>query len=104
MSIDLKKGDTIKVMAGKDRSKTGKVVGVDRKSGLLTVEGVNIRTRFERSKRQNQKGQKVQFPAPFNPSKVMLVCPNCGQITRIGHVIASSGKKLRACKKCKSSF
>jgi large subunit ribosomal protein L24 len=102
--VSLKKGDTVTVITGKDKSKQGKIVSVDRKSGTITVEGVNIRTRFERPRKQGQKGQKVQFPAPLDPSKAMLICPSCGNPTRVGFQIQENGKKLRSCKKCKATF
>ncbi len=100
--IIFKKGDTVKVLSGKDRGKTGKIVSVDRLAGRVTVEGVNLHTRHERPKRQGQKGQKVQLPSPMNPSKLMLVCGNCGKQTRIGFEIDQQGGKYRVCKKCKT--
>ncbi|MEK9181296.1 MAG: 50S ribosomal protein L24 [Patescibacteria group bacterium] len=104
MNINFKKGDTVKVLAGKDRGKSGKVVAVDYKRGRVTVEGVNIRTRHQRARKAGQKGQKVQFPAGLDPSKLMLACPRCGKFTRIAHKTESSGKKMRMCKKCQGTF
>ena len=103
-AINLKKGDTVKVLAGKDRGKTGKVVAVDHKLYRVTVEGINLHTRHERPRKARQKGQKVQLPSPMNPAKLMLICPRCGKPTRIAHKIEESGKKLRMCKKCKGTF
>lgn len=103
-SLSLKKGDTVVVLAGRDRGKRGKIVNVDRKRFRLTVEGVNLRVRHQRARRQGQKGQKVTLPYPLHPAKVMLICPNCGKPTRIGHLLNEAGSKLRTCKKCKASF
>ena len=96
----IKKGDTVKILSGKDRSKTGKVLAVDSHTGRTIVEGRNMLTRHEKAKRADKKGQKIQFAAPINISKLMLVCPNCGKAARAGNKVADKGKKLRVCKKC----
>ncbi len=98
-TTNLKKGDSVQVLAGKDKGKKGKILSVDRKNGKVTVEGVNIVHKFEKRKGQTA-GQKVSFPAYMTASKVQLVCPNCGKATRIGHKILENGKKQRVCKKC----
>lgn len=97
----IKKGDTVKILIGKDRGETGKVVFVSSKSGKATVEGRNIYTRHERPKKAGQKGQKVMFPRPLQISNLMLVCPHCGKPTRVGHLVDQEGVKTRVCKKCK---
>jgi large subunit ribosomal protein L24 len=102
--LKLKKGDTVKMLAGRDKGKTGKVVAVDRKDFSITVEGINLITRFQRAKKAGQKGQRVRLPASFSPSKVMVVCPNCGKTTRVGFEQSPEGKKLRKCKKCLRIF
>lgn len=98
----LKKGDNVKVRAGKDLGKSGKIIAVDRKTGKITVEGVNIHHRFEK-KRGNQGGQKVAFPGQMTAGKVMLICPSCGKPTRIGYKILDNGKKQRICNKCEKA-
>jgi large subunit ribosomal protein L24 len=107
MKLNLKKGDEIKVMAGKDKGKTGKILEVDPKSGRIVAEGVNIHTRFARptstSRRQSNKGQRLEVAAPLNISKVMLICPNCGKTTRVGREVTDSGTN-RKCKKCGKTF
>ena len=97
----LKKGDTVQILSGKDRGKTGKVLLVAKKSGRVTVEGRNLITRHERPKKQGQKGQKIQVPMPLHVSNLMLVCPHCGKLTRVAHHIDDKGIKTRMCKKCK---
>jgi large subunit ribosomal protein L24 len=103
VNTSLKKGDNVAVLTGKDAGKTGKVISVDRKTGKITVEGVNVRHRFEKPK-GNKAGQKVSFPAQMHAGKVMLVCPECGKQTRIGYKILENGNKQRVCKKCQKSI
>lgn len=98
-TLNLKKGDTVKILAGKDKGKTGKILEVFPKEARVVVEGANIHTRFSRPKKQGEKGQKMQLPGAMNISKVMLICPNCGKPTRVGHDLTEKGS-LRKCKKC----
>jgi large subunit ribosomal protein L24 len=91
----IKKGDTVKVLAGKEKGKTGKVLEVFPKQSRLSVEGMNIHVRFSRPKRQGEKGQRLELPAPMNVSKVMLICPHCGQATRSGQKCRHCGKDIR---------
>lgn len=99
--MHVKKGDTVKVLKGKDRGKTGKILEVSQKLGKATVEGLNLYFRHERPKQARQKGQKIQFPRPLEISNLMLICPNCGKPTRTGHLVDEKGIKSRVCKKCK---
>lgn len=103
-TLSLKKGDTVRVLSGKDKGTAGKIIFVDPKRSLATVEGVNIRVRHQRPKRQGQKGQTVRLPYPLPRARLMLICPNCGKPTRIARSINEAGKKMRMCKKCKSTF
>jgi len=99
MKMNIKKGDTVKVLAGKDRGKSGKVLEVLPKAGRAIVEGLNIRVRFSRPRRANEKGQRLELPAAMNMSKLMVLCPNCGKPTRVGHEM-SGDRNFRKCKKC----
>jgi large subunit ribosomal protein L24 len=99
----LKKGDQVKVLAGKDKGKNGKILQVDRKEGKVVVEGVNQHHRFEKPK-GNKAGQRVTFSAFMPVSKVQLVCPSCGKSTRIGNKILENGKKHRVCKACEKAI
>lgn len=103
-TFKLKKGDTVKVLAGRDRGKTGKIIKVDPKAAKATVEGLNLLSRHQRPKRTGQKGQKVQVPMPLPAGRLMLVCPNCGKPTRIGYQTSEKGGKQRSCKKCQRVF
>lgn len=97
--FNIKKGDTVKVLSGKEKGKTGKVLEVFPKENRFTLEGLNIRVCFSRPKRQGEKGQRLELPAPINASKVMLVCPHCGKPTRVGRESTENGN-LRKCKQC----
>ena len=99
--MKIKKGDQVKILSGKDRGKMGKVLIAYPKEGKITVEGVNILTRHRRSRKQGQKGEKVQVSMPFDASNVLLVCGSCKKPTRAGFKIIDSGK-IRICKKCAS--
>ncbi len=91
----IKKGDTVKVIAGKDKDKEGKVVSVDRKNNKVVVEGINKITKHEKPSVANQNGGIVQKEAPIDASNVMYV--HKGKATRIGFKI-ENGKKVRYAK------
>ena len=109
--MKIKKGDNVKILIGKDRGKTGKVLQVLHKSGKdvrVVVEGLNLRYKHLRPRRQGEKGQRIMFPAPMNISNIILICPKCGKPTRVGYKVrdkkveTSREKKQRVCKKCKA--
>ena len=100
-SNKIRKGDTVKVLTGKDKGKTAKVITVNPKDGRITVEGLNVYKKHVRPKRQGEKGEIVQVIRPINSSNLMLVCSNCNKATRIGYRLEND-KKVRYCKKCKS--
>ena len=97
--MKIKKNDNVLIISGKDRGKKGKVISVFPKKERLLVEGVNMRKKHIRPKREEEKGQVVEMPAPLHISNVKLVCPKCGQATRLGAKM-SGGKKYRVCRKC----
>lgn len=99
--MNIKKGDTVKILAGKDRDKVGKVIKVDLKSRKLIVEGVNLYKKHMRPKRQGEKGEVIQINRPIDVSNLMLVCPGCKQPTRISFRFEENNK-FRYCKKCQS--
>jgi large subunit ribosomal protein L24 len=99
--MNIKKGDKVKILAGKDKGKTGKVLQVFNKKDRISVEGINLLFKNMRPKKQGEKGQRIQFPAPMQISNISLVCPKCGKITRVGYKILENKKKARICKKCK---
>ena len=93
--LRIKKGDTVKVLSGKDRGRTGKVLSVLPKAGKLVVENINSHTRFERSKQAGHPGKKIEFFSPMSVAKVMLVDPNSGEATRVGYKFLENGSKQR---------
>ena len=95
-TMKIKKGDTVKVMAGKDNGKEGKVISVDRKNNKVLVEGVNMVTKHTKPSAANQNGGIIQKEAPIDASNVMYV--HKGQTTRIGFKIEND-KKVRFAKK-----
>lgn len=97
--LHLKKADQVRVLSGKDKGKIGKILQVLPKAGKVVVEGVNIHVRFQRPKRQGEKGQRLELPAALNISKVMLICPHCSKATRINKAASERGN-FRKCKKC----
>lgn len=101
--INIKKGDKVKVISGKDKGKIASVLRMMPKERRIIADGVNIITRHLRPRKQGEKGQKAVVPGPLNISKVMLICPKCDRPTRVGHLIVD-GDKLRQCKKCKETI
>lgn len=98
--MKLRKGDLIKIISGNDKGKQGKVSAVFPQTGKIVIEGVNIRKKHVKPRKQGQKGELVRIPAPFPASRAMLVCPKCGKATRVGSKINDSGQKARVCKRC----
>lgn len=93
----------VKVITGKDRGKTGKVLRVDSAMQKASVEGVNIFKKHSRPKRQGEKGEIVMVTRPMQLANLMLVCSACGKATRVGmHV--EKNTKSRMCKQCGASF
>jgi len=101
--MKIKKGDNVLVVSGKDKGKTGKVLRSLPKEKKITVEGVNLKQKHLKPKKQGEKGQIVKSAAFFDVSNVKIICPKCGKPARIGYKIVS-GKKSRICKKCKSEI
>ena len=98
-SLKIKKNDKVVVLSGKDRGKTGKVLGTVPSEAKVVVEGINMVTCHIKPRKQGEEGGIIQRETPIYTSKVMLVCPKCGKPTRVGHTVID-GEKVRACKKC----
>jgi len=94
-TLIIKKGDMVKILSGREKGKSGKVLEVFPKVNRLSIEGLNIRVRFSRPKRQGEKGQRLELPAPMDVSKVMLICPHCSKPTRLGKKCMHCGKDIR---------
>ncbi len=97
--MKIRSNDTVVVLSGKDKGKTGKVLRVDVKGQKVVVVGVNVATKHQAPRRQGQEGGIIKVETPIYASKVQLVCPKCGKPTRVGFKV-ENGKKTRICKKC----
>ncbi|NCP17087.1 50S ribosomal protein L24 [Candidatus Kuenenbacteria bacterium CG_4_9_14_3_um_filter_39_14] len=111
--MKFKKGDTLKILKGKDQGKTGKVLKViispqSKSKDKIIIEGINLRYKHIRPKRAGEKGQRIMFPFALSVANAQLVCPKCGQPTRIGYQVLAKApettreKKQRVCKKCRA--
>jgi large subunit ribosomal protein L24 len=103
--IEIKREDTVKVLSGRDRGKTGRVLQVNRETGKVLVEHVMMIKRHTRPNPAKQiKGGIAERESPINASNVMVVCPQCHKATRIGHhvdaVAGGKSRRTRVCRKC----
>ena len=94
-TMKIKKGDTVKVIAGKDKDKEGKVIAVDQKNGTVLVEGVNMRTKHAKPSASNPEGRILHQEGPIDASNVMYV--HKGKATRVGFKL-DGDKKVRVAK------
>mgnify|MGYP004652879229 CR=1 FL=1 len=97
--MKVKKGDTVQVLAGNDKGKTGEVLEVIPKDLKVVVKGINVRKKHIKPRKQGEEGGIIPVECAINSSKVNVVCPKCGKATRIGYKIEND-KKVRICKKC----
>lgn len=102
--MKIKKDDKVKMLAGKDKGKSGKVLQVLPQRGRVSVEGLNLLIKHLRPQKRGDKGQRIEFPSFVDASNVAVICPKCGKTTRIGSKVIKGEngkeKKLRTCKKC----
>ena len=105
-TLHVKKGDTVMVISGTDKGKTGKVLEVSPNEGKVIVEKIKMISKHVKPRREGQAGGIVKGESPLYASKVMLVCPKCGVATRVGHALDKNGNKVRVCKqpKCGHQF
>lgn len=112
VKLRIRKGDTVKVIAGKDKGKTGKILRAFPKTNKVLVEGVNIIIKHQKARQTGkagrsgaqeiQEGGRIEKPAPLYAPKVMLVCPNCHLPTRVQYEFRAgegklSSRKYRVC-------
>lgn len=102
-SMFIRKGDKVRVIAGKDKGKEGRVLRTSPTQSRLFVEGVNIQKRHTRPSQRNPQGGIVEIEGPIHVSNVMLVCPSCSEATRIGRT-REDGIRQRVCKKCEKEI
>ena len=103
--VHVKTGDEVIVIQGKDRGKKGKVLQVSPSEGKVIVENVNVVSKHVKPRKMGEPGGIIKAESALYADKVQLVCPKCGQPTRVGHVIEGD-KKFRVCKKkdCGAKF
>jgi large subunit ribosomal protein L24 len=108
LKVAFKKNDVVKVIAGRDAGKQGRVLSVDRQKGTLLVEHVNMVKRHTRPNPSRQiKGGIAERESPINASNVLLFCPACNKGVRIGHKVETIGgksRRTRVCRKCGGSL
>lgn len=97
--MKLIKGDSVKVVAGKDKGKVGKILRVYEDAGKVMVENVNQYKRHLKKRSQSEQSQIVTLTKPLALANVALICPKCNRVTRVGYEL-EKGKKVRICKKC----
>lgn len=102
-NLHVKKGDTVMVVTGKDKNKTGKITQVLPKKERVIVEGLNVIKRHTRA-RGNQPGGIIEKEAPIHISNVMVYCAKCGKAVRTAAKVLEDGIKVRACVKCGETF
>lgn len=108
--MKFKKGDLVLIISGKDKGRTGKIIKAIPKEFKILVEGINLKKKHVRPKKQGEKGQVIQVPAALNISNVKIICPKCGKATRVGYIIekndlnSKKANKKRICKKCKQAI
>jgi len=100
----IKKGDSVVVIAGKDKGKTGRVERVLPKEGKVVIEGINLVKKHIRPSQKNPKGGIIEIVKPIDVSNIMVRCSKCNKPTRIGYKIlerpTGSPIKKRICRKC----
>ncbi|HVB86844.1 MAG TPA: 50S ribosomal protein L24 [Candidatus Dormibacteraeota bacterium] len=103
--MGIRHGDTVKVMSGRSKGKTGKVLSVNPAKNTVTVERANIIKKHTRANpSKNVRGGILDKEGPIHVSNVMLVCPGCGKHTRAGHSKLPDGTKVRVCRRCNQTF
>ncbi|MGM0396309.1 MAG: 50S ribosomal protein L24 [Bacillota bacterium] len=98
--MHIKSGDTVVVISGKDKGKTGKVMKVLPKDNKVIIEGVNMVTKHKKPGGPGRPGGIVQLEGAVNGSKVMIYCPKDKAGVRVAYQVKSDGSKVRVCKKC----
>ena len=97
----IRKGDTVMVISGRERGKTGKVLSLLRDDGKLTVEKLNVIKRHTKPSQKNRQGGILEREAPIALANVMFYCANCSKPVRLGIKLLTDGRRVRVCKKCK---
>ncbi len=95
----IKKGDNVSVLSGNDKGKTGEVLEVLPKADKIVVKGVNVRKKHVKPRKAGEEGGIISVECAIPSSKVNVVCPKCGKVTKVGYTVEKD-QKVRVCKKC----
>ena len=104
MTLHVKKGDNVLVIAGKDKGKSGKVLTAVPADNAVIVSDINIVSKHKKPRNAQDKGGIIKKENKIDASNVQIICPECGKATRVAHAVDDKGKKFRQCKKCKASL
>ena len=95
----IRKGDNVQVLSGNDKGKTGEVLEVIPKEDKIVVKGINVRKKHVKARKQGDESGIIPVECAIPASKVNVVCPKCGKVTKVGYRV-DNDKKVRVCKKC----
>jgi large subunit ribosomal protein L24 len=98
--MKIKKGDTVAIIAGKDKGKKGKVYRVLSKEDRIVVKGLNIIKRHSRTRGRTRQAGIIELEAPLHVSNVMLLCNKCGKPVRVSFRSLDAGRRVRVCHSC----
>lgn len=104
MSLGIKKGDKVEILAGKDKGKNGKVLEVIPAKKSAIIDGINLVKKHLRRRSEAEPGGIKEMPKPLRISKLALFCGSCGRGVRFGIKEAADGTKMRICKKCQQAI
>lgn len=96
------KGDTVKIILGEEKGRTGKVIRVFKKTGLVIVDGLNKFKKHLKPTGSGQAGKIIEKEKPIKVSKLVLICPSCQKATKVAYQLDKSGAKYRLCRLCHS--
>jgi large subunit ribosomal protein L24 len=102
--MKIKRNDIVKILAGKDKGKSGKVLKIFPIKNKAIVEGINYLKKHSRKTQDNPKGGVIQRESAINISNTAIICTRCGKPARVGFTELSDGAKARICKKCKETI
>lgn len=100
----IRKGDTVAVLAGKDRGKRGKILSIVSERHAALVERLNLVKHFERRTAQDKPGGIIEREAPISLSKLAPVCARCDRPSKVGYRVSESHAKQRVCRRCKEAL
>ena len=104
VKVKLRKNDTVRVISGRERGKTGRIVRIDRAKGRAVVEGLNMVKKAVKQRKQSDKAGITSVEAPLNLAKLMIVCRHCKKPVRIHWKLDESGHRTRRCAKCEGEL